>query len=125
MASHIWPNPPTSHTPSPQVFRQGDPGDSFYVVEDGTFSITNEEGAEVAKCSKGQCFGELALLRQEARCGGVGWEPGCVGWYLRCSFCVAAAGCQLGAGEVVVGWLVGWLGPWLCGSDLWGLNESN
>ncbi|GAB4820005.1 hypothetical protein N2152v2_007051 [Parachlorella kessleri] len=49
------------------VFRQGDPGDSFYVVEDGTFSITNEEGAEVAKCGKGQCFGELALLRQEAR----------------------------------------------------------
>lgn len=54
-----------------QVFRQGDAGDSFYVVEEGTFSITNEAGEEVAKCGKGQCFGELALLRQEARwvCG--------------------------------------------------------
>lgn len=50
-----------------QVFCQGDPGDRFYVVEEGSFSITNEEGLEVAKCNKGQCFGELALLRQEAR----------------------------------------------------------
>ena len=68
------------------MFRQGDPGDSFYVVEDGTFSITNEEGAEVAKCSKGQCFGELALLRQEARYGtgrGLGRDPACLTLGLR------------------------------------------
>jgi hypothetical protein len=33
-------------------------------------SVTNGEGKELAKCSKGQCFGELALLKNEARCGG-------------------------------------------------------
>ena len=33
-------------------------------------SVTNAEGKELAKCSKGQCFGELALLKNEARYGG-------------------------------------------------------
>ena len=92
------------------VFRQGDPGDTFYVVEEGTFrcvwgvcavlcwweslvyrsgrcgtgagptfastalhalpapcSITNASGTELARCGKGQCFGELALLKNETR----------------------------------------------------------
>jgi hypothetical protein len=29
--------------------------------------VTNAEGKELAKCCKGQCFGELALLKNEAR----------------------------------------------------------
>lgn len=39
-------------------------GDSFYVVEEGSFLIHNEAGSELAKIGKGSCFGELALLRQ-------------------------------------------------------------
>ncbi|KAG7671492.1 hypothetical protein Ndes2526B_g09344 [Nannochloris sp. 'desiccata'] len=49
------------------LFRQGDPGDSFYVVEDGCFTVLNAEGLELARCGKGQCFGELALLKSEPR----------------------------------------------------------
>jgi len=49
------------------LFRQGDSGDSFYVVEDGCFTVTNAEGMELAQCGKGQCFGELALLKSEPR----------------------------------------------------------
>lgn len=51
----------------PQVFQKNDPGDTFYVVEDGTFRITDGQGGELAQCSKGQCFGELALLKSEPR----------------------------------------------------------
>lgn len=49
------------------LFKQGDPGDSFYVVEEGKFAVTDASGKELATCGKGQCFGELALLRSEPR----------------------------------------------------------
>ena len=49
------------------LFNKGDPGDSFYVVEDGLFAVTDENDNELARCGKGQCFGELALLRSEPR----------------------------------------------------------
>ena len=39
-------------------------GDAFYVVEEGSFLIYSEAGSELARVSKGSCFGELALLRQ-------------------------------------------------------------
>ncbi len=42
----------------------GQAGDTFYVVEDGSFLIYNEAGSELARVGKGSCFGELALLRQ-------------------------------------------------------------
>ena len=53
--------------PGEGVFRQGDPGDTFYVVEAGTFVVTSAVGVELARCGAGQCFGELALLRREPR----------------------------------------------------------
>lgn len=40
------------------------------MIEDGTFLIHSDLGEELARVSKGSCFGELALLRQ-ARSGGV------------------------------------------------------
>ena len=39
-------------------------GDTFYVIEDGTFVVFNKSGAELARVGKGSCFGELALLNQ-------------------------------------------------------------
>lgn len=39
-------------------------GDTFYVVEEGSFLIYGEDNSELAKIGKGSCFGELALLRQ-------------------------------------------------------------
>ena len=49
------------------LFNAGDPGDSFYVVEHGLFAVSDKTGKELARCGKGQCFGELALLRSEPR----------------------------------------------------------
>jgi CRP-like cAMP-binding protein len=34
------------------------------VIQDGTFTIYNDEGQELARVGKGSCFGELALLRK-------------------------------------------------------------
>lgn len=39
-------------------------GDVFYVVEEGSFIIFDDDENELARVGKGSCFGELALLRQ-------------------------------------------------------------
>ena len=36
----------------------------FYVVEEGSFTIYDDDENELARVGKGTCFGELALLRQ-------------------------------------------------------------
>ncbi|PNW85942.1 hypothetical protein CHLRE_03g199050v5 [Chlamydomonas reinhardtii] len=49
------------------VFRKGEPGDAFYVVHSGAFTVFDADGKELARVGEGGCFGELALLRSEAR----------------------------------------------------------
>lgn len=53
------------------LFNEGDPGDAFYVIVDGkvTVFVTDEKGktSEVAKLTKNECFGEMALLTGSAR----------------------------------------------------------
>ena len=39
-------------------------GDVFYVIQEGNFTIYNDQGQELARVGKGSCFGELALLRK-------------------------------------------------------------
>ncbi|KAK9817313.1 hypothetical protein WJX72_012521 [[Myrmecia] bisecta] len=53
------------------AFRKGDPGDVFYVIEEGTFTIFDNSNRELARVGKGSCFGELALLRQDVRAANV------------------------------------------------------
>jgi len=48
------------------VFRQGDPGDLFYIVEDGRCEIAID-GEKVADAWPGEAFGEIALLRDVPR----------------------------------------------------------
>ena len=48
------------------VFRQGDSGDVFYVVEDGRCEIAID-GVTVGAASPGEGFGEIALLRDVPR----------------------------------------------------------
>ena len=74
------------HIPSNQVryrqfvFRQGDTGSKFYVVLEGQCVVLapvdkskqEEEGyVEIAKCGPGDCFGELALVRNANRSASV------------------------------------------------------
>jgi predicted MFS family arabinose efflux permease len=52
------------------VFRQGDHGDRFYIVEDGRCKISID-GEKVADAWPGETFGEIALLRDIPRTGTV------------------------------------------------------
>lgn len=48
------------------VFRQGDPGDAFYVVAGGAVDVA-VDGAAVSRLDAGESFGEIALLRDSPR----------------------------------------------------------
>jgi cAMP-dependent protein kinase regulator len=56
------------------VIKQGDVGDKFYLVETGELSVSKETDGvskEVLKYSGGDYFGELSLLKNEARAASV------------------------------------------------------
>lgn len=48
------------------IIKQGDPGDAFYIVDEGTFDISVSRGdgpsTKVLSCGPGSSFGELALM---------------------------------------------------------------
>ncbi|GMH33824.1 hypothetical protein BSKO_01658 [Bryopsis sp. KO-2023] len=53
------------------VLRKYDEGDTFFIIEEGLFSVFDENRTELARVGKGSCFGELALLRREKRAANV------------------------------------------------------
>jgi MFS family permease len=48
------------------VFRKGDPGDEFYVIESGRAAVI-DDGHQVRELVPGDAFGEIALLRSAPR----------------------------------------------------------
>lgn len=54
-----------------EIFRQGDPGDSFYLIEKGKVSVdatgASGEKVNIVELGAGQSFGEIALLWHEPR----------------------------------------------------------
>jgi CRP-like cAMP-binding protein/predicted MFS family arabinose efflux permease len=52
--------------PGEAVIREGDAGDRFYVIRDGQFAV-EVGGEEKAQLGPGDCFGEVALLRDVPR----------------------------------------------------------
>lgn len=54
-----------------KVCRQGDPGDSFYVVAEGKLKVSVREAflfsRQLAVLGPGDCFGEMALLESKPR----------------------------------------------------------
>ncbi|MCA8964971.1 MAG: mechanosensitive ion channel family protein [Planctomycetes bacterium] len=58
-----------------RIVHQGDPGDAMYVVLEGTAIVTiradNEAEREVARLTRGEFFGEMALLTGEPRSANV------------------------------------------------------
>ena len=62
-----------------QVIKQGEQGDSFYILVDGDAYVTlNASGDEVVmKYQPGDYFGELALLKDEPRAANVFAKSDC------------------------------------------------
>ena len=52
-----------------KIFKEGDFGDSMFIILSGKISITNE-GQSIAMLEKGQCIGEMSLLDQQPRSAG-------------------------------------------------------
>ena len=52
------------------IFREGDVGDSMFIIIDGSVSVYNQK-KEITTLIKGECFGEMALLDREPRSGSI------------------------------------------------------
>ena len=52
--------------PGDQIVVEGEPGDRFYVIADGEVDVTSD-GIHRRTLGRGECFGEIALLRQIPR----------------------------------------------------------
>ena len=53
-----------------KVFQEGDPGDAWYVISEGTAKVVKESESgtrEIARLNRGECFGEMAILDGSAR----------------------------------------------------------
>jgi CRP/FNR family transcriptional regulator, cyclic AMP receptor protein len=65
-----------------EIVHDGDVGDSMYIIKDGTVAITKnaESGSaiELAVLSKGDCFGDMAVLDAEVRSASAIARAGCL-----------------------------------------------
>jgi len=70
------------YEPGAVIIKQGDPGDKFYILDEGTCDISIESKGSVMKATKGIAFGELALLHNAPRAATVTAETKATAWFI-------------------------------------------
>jgi MFS family permease len=88
-----------------EIVRQGEPGDLFYVIEEGTVEVA-VDGRPAHELGRGESFGEIALLRDVPRTATVTARSDVVLYALdRGTFipAVTGSGPSLSAAEAVIG----------------------
>lgn len=61
---------PSRHPAGSTIIRQGDPGDSLYLIQEGECQVVVEKGGEeftIARLNRGDVCGEMAVLTREPR----------------------------------------------------------
>ena len=58
---------PCEAEPGESICQEGTDGDTFFMIEDGRFSIRTKAEGEVGQLGQGEYFGELALLYSQPR----------------------------------------------------------
>ena len=83
----------TTAAPGDVVIRQGEPGESYYVVETGAVTVSFAQLPATERLGPGSGFGEIALLRQVPRAATVRAETDCRLWRIdRDLFLASVAG---------------------------------
>src|SRR5439155_531301 len=79
------------------VIKEGEPGDRFYVISEGTFTVHHDDGQPDVTLGPGDFFGEIALLRHVPRTATVlsGNGPGVLLSLTREDFVPAVTGIEL------------------------------
>ena len=57
---------PATYEPGDVIIREGDPGESFYLIAEG-HARASRDGRQLSEMGAGDSFGEIALLRQIPR----------------------------------------------------------
>jgi CRP-like cAMP-binding protein len=67
------------------LFKEGDPGDRFYIVESGELIVAHTQGGrmvEIARCKTGEYVGEIALIQNIPRTATVTAAEDTIVWSL-------------------------------------------
>lgn len=57
--------------PGDYVFKHGDTGEELFLILNGSAKVYNASDKEIARCKKGDLFGEMVLLKENVRYGTV------------------------------------------------------